>query len=197
MKIISLEGIDKAGKATQTHLLADRLRYEGYTVLTSDFHRYDTPTGELIRKWLTGEWEANQHTIELIMAADKQAQQDWFQRMDGAGLDFLILDRYTSSQIAYAIANDMNMLWICSLLQNIRQPDIEVLIDIPARVSMERKGKFGENDRYESDLEFLQKVRRTYHILFSKNRVDGMDPVNVVHRNIWEIVQASLPSKVS
>lgn len=204
MKIISIEGIDKAGKATQAKLLTDYLRNKGYKVTQSEFHRYDTPTGDLIMKWLKKEWDVDQTTIELIMAADKQAQQVWFDKLEMDDYDFLVLDRYTLSQVAYGIANGINGRWILELQKNMTPSDIDVVIDIPAEVSMGRKGKHnnGLNDRYESDLKMLKEVRNNYKnasIYYSapiKKIVDGMKMVDEIHKEIVRIINDFMEGEI-
>ena len=111
MKIIAVEGLDKSGKHTQTNMLCQYLKDQGYNTIKSEFHRYDTPTGELIMKWLKKEWDVDQSTIELIMTADKQAQQKWFNELEQQGVDYLILDRYTGSQEVYSEASGIDPLW--------------------------------------------------------------------------------------
>lgn len=185
MHIIAVEGLDKSGKHTQTEMLREYLINRGFKVAKSEFHRYDTPTGELIMKWLKKEWDVDQTTIELIMTADKQAQQQWFDELDEQGVDFLILDRYTGSQQVYAYANGVSPIWTAMLQKYMRQPSVEVFIDIPAEESMSRKGKHndGNNDRYESDLEMLKRARDIYKS--RKNiKVDGMQIPLAVHDDI-------------
>jgi dTMP kinase len=185
MKIIAIEGLDKSGKHTQSKLLAEYLKTLGYNVVQSEFHRYDTPTGELIMKWLTKQWGVDQKTIELIMTADKQAQQQWFNQLEAEGVDFLILDRYITSQQVYAEANGIDPYWTNELQKYMRKPDIEIFIDIPAEESMRRKGKHnnGENDRYESDLELLNRVRQLY-LKRDMIKIDGVQSVDEVHFDI-------------
>ena len=185
MRIIAIEGLDKSGKATQSKLLTDYLKSLGLKVVQSEFHRYDTPTGELIRQWLCKEWDVDQHTIELIMTADKQAQQKWFYELKNQGVDFLILDRYMASQQVYSEANGISPEWTAELQSYMWIPDIEIFIDIPAEESMSRKGKHnnGENDRYESDLSMLQNVRALYSSR-DNIQIDGMQTPRDVHEDI-------------
>lgn len=197
MKIIALEGLDKSGKATQTKLLTERLIKDGLKVYASEFHRYDTPTGELIMKWLTKEWDVDQATVELIMSADKQAQQKMFAQLESDGIDVLVLDRYTLSQVSYGSANGMDLDWIVQIQKFMRKPDIDIIIDIPAEVSMIRKGKHnnGENDRYESNCKMLNDVRINYKYLSTaysapkKRVVDGERTIEEIHCNIYQVVQ--------
>ncbi|MCY9592376.1 hypothetical protein PC41400_14865 [Paenibacillus chitinolyticus] len=194
MKIISIGGLDKSGKHTQSKLLTERLRSEGFKVMSSEFHRYETPTGELIMKWLRKEWEVSAETIELIMAADKQAQQDWFTELENEKYEFLILDRYSLCQVAYGLANGRDGRWIMELQKYMRKPDLDIIIDIPAEESMKRKGKHGENDRYESDLGLLTRVRSNYKNVSTnysapaKAIVDGLRSVEEIYKDIAKIV---------
>jgi dTMP kinase len=191
MKIIAIEGIDKSGKYTQTRLLCDKLINDGYRVQISEFHRYDQHTGALIMKWLKNEWKASQNTIELIMAADKQLQQEWFEELEKEKYDFLILDRYTLSQFVYGAANNMDINWIKELQRFMRKPDLDIVIDISAEISIKRKGKYGENDRYESDLQLLEKVRSNYLNFpadFSspiKIIINGERTIEQIHNDIY------------
>lgn len=192
MKIIAIEGLDKSGKHTQSEMIVNYLRQQGYKVEQSEFHRYDTPTGQLIQKWLYKEYDVDQYTIELIMTADKQAQQKWFEELESQGIDFLILDRYISSQKVYSCAGGVDAFWTFALQQHLRKPDLEIYIDITPEESMKRKGKWGENDRYESDLILLSKVREFYleRVNTRSNRfmVNGMQSIEKIHYDIVGVV---------
>jgi dTMP kinase len=121
------------------------------------------------------------------MAADKQAQQEWFYDLEKNNVDFLVLDRYTMSQFVYSLANNMEKPWVLQLQRFMRKPDLNIFIDIPGEESMKRKGKWGENDRYESDLALLNEVRSLF-FWYSKNIVDGMGTPEEVHKDIVELV---------
>lgn len=183
---MSIEGLDKSGKHSQSLLLTKHLEELGYNAVQSEFHRYDSPTGELIMKWLINEWSVDQKTIELIMTADKQAQQSWFEELENQGVDFLILDRYTSSQIAYSTGSGIDPSWINELQKYLRKPDIELFIDIAVEESMARKGKHndGVNDRYESDFDLLSRVRDNYANMEDLIVINGERGVDEVHRDI-------------
>lgn len=197
IKIIALEGLDKSGTFSQTGLLQNKLQSLGYKVQNGEFHNYASPTGKLIMDWLTNKWDVDQTTIELIMAADKQTSQTWFKKLEDKGIDFLILDRYTLSQIVYGLASGSDERWISSLQKYMRKPDIDIVIDIPAEVSMRRKGKHnnGENDRYESDVKMLQEVREIYKYISTeysapvKEVVNGERSIHDVHDEIFKIVK--------
>ncbi len=196
MEIIAFEGIDKCGKATQTNVLVEKLRKAGKNVVKSEFHRYDTPTGKLIQEWLYKKYDVDDQTIEFIMAADKQAQQQWFKQLNHDGVDFLVLDRYILSQEVYAISKGLNKIFVQMLQSCLIKPGVEILIDIPADLSMNRKGKHGDNDRYEEDFKFLNSVRTNYLSLCSQNGIDrlrtiidGTQTIDKVSDDIWNYVK--------
>lgn len=184
MKIISVEGLDKAGKHSLSKALQVALREDGLQVERSEFHRYDTPIGDLIGKWLRGEFEADQITIELLMAADKQNQQAWFTELEERGVDVLILDRYTASQWAYSIAQDVDYCFAEALQRYMRPPDMTIFLDIPAEESLRRKGKHngGVNDRYEADLHLQKGARSVYreYLGFNDICIDAQQSMETV-----------------
>lgn len=173
MKIIAFEGMDKSGKHTASVQLAEHLIELGYNVVQSEFHRYDTPTGKLIQDYLYGKYKVSNETIQLIMSADKQAQQDWIQELEDSGVDFLILDRYYLSQKVYSnyfidksnYTSDKTLLYkgiYSDIIKCFRKADITIYLDNTAETSMSRKGQHGENDLYEQNKELLEYVRSGY-----------------------------------
>jgi dTMP kinase len=164
MKIIPFEGLDKSGKATQVKLLQEGLEKEGFKVAVSEFHQYDSPTGAMIKAYLKGEIEMNTYALECIIAADKYNMVHQFNQWRHDGVDVLLLDRYVLSSLAYALNKEdaVSDQWLLGIIEHLPEPDFHVYLDVPAEVSMARKGKHGENDRYESDLEYLKRVRQYY-----------------------------------
>lgn len=161
MIILAFEGLDKAGKRSQADLLYQALLERGFKVEKSGFHRYDTPTGQLIRRFLDGEYQPGQLAMECIMTADKYAQREWILSL-AETTDVLILDRYVLSQCVYSMANGINIEFTSSLLQYLPEPDFHFYLDIDPETSMERKGEHGDNDKYESNHALLETVQEYY-----------------------------------
>lgn len=173
MKIIAFEGMDKSGKHTASMVLTNYLKDLGYNVVHSEFHRYDTPTGKLIQDYLYGRYKVSNETIQLIMSADKQAQQDWFSELEDSGVDFLILDRYYLSQKVYSdyfieksnYSSEEVLLYkglYSQIIKCFRKADFTIYLDNSAETSMSRKGQHGENDLYEENKELLNYVRKGF-----------------------------------
>lgn len=191
MIIIAVEGLDKSGKRTQVELLHEALYARGFNVESSEFHRYDTPTGQLIRQFLDGTYVVEQKAIECIMAADKYAQLDWFNEIEQK-TDVLILDRYTLSQRVYAEANKVESGFVYNLLEHLPEPDFQFYLDIDPVESMKRKGQHGDNDKYESNHELLVRARESYQWFIEYLEEDGLALTVNASRNAEEIHKSIL-----
>jgi dTMP kinase len=188
LKIISVEGLDKSGKKTQSALLAEFLRAKRFRVAESEIPNYSTLTGELIRKWLAKEYNVDQTTIEFIFTANRQEMQAQFKQLEEYEYDYVIIDRYTGSQRAYAVATGSEPEWVDVLQKHMRQPDIEIYIDITPEESLHRKGKHnsGVNDRYEEDINLLHRVRNIYlsNNMTPRIVINGMQSVEDIYKDI-------------
>lgn len=177
MKIIAIEGLDKAGKHTQADLLAEHLTEMGYKVARYEFVDYDSVTGKLIQEFLHHEQKLDPFTVQLLQAANKQELQPKFKSMDEE-YDFLILDRYVQSQFVYGayfilkqatkghvsaqeFSAQLNILDILSR-DTIVKPWLNIYIDVDVEHSIGRKGEHGENDDYERNKDLLEFTRKLY-----------------------------------
>lgn len=100
-KLIVIDGIDGAGKATQTKLLIERLKKAGYKTATLDFPQYyNNFFGHLIGRFQNGEFgdapTANPYMASVLYAADRWEAKEKIARWLEEGR-IVILDRYVSS----------------------------------------------------------------------------------------------------
>lgn len=167
MRIVAIEGLDKAGKHTATKALYDYFTGKGLKVERMSFPNYDTPIGAMIQKWLRGEILADEKTFELLQAADKQHAQTIIKEYERQGVDVLLIDRYVHTEWAYG-AYDNDDRWLAELTKYMRLPDDVIYLDVEPEVSMHRKGKCGDNDFYESDIERLRYTQSEFACLFEE-----------------------------
>lgn len=166
MKIIVFEGLDKSGKHTASLDFEKQLISQGYLVAKMEFPQYDTPIGQLISDWLHKKLDVDAHTFELLLAADKQSAQTKIQKFKDAGYDYLIMDRYIHSQLAYG-SYDNDISWVEMLIKYTCKPDFVIYMDVSPDESMKRRGQHGDNDRYESDYKRLSKMSDAYNKAFT------------------------------
>src|SRR3989441_6089634 len=113
-RLIALEGIDQAGKKTQTRLLSASLRAEGFKVGTLSFPIYSTSSGRLIRSFLAGRANTSPHALHMLYSLNRWENME---TISGAlkKNDFVICNRYTPSNLAYGEARGLSVQWLAGL----------------------------------------------------------------------------------
>lgn len=157
--IVAFEGIDQSGKETQALRLAERLQQEGKTVWLGGFPDYETAIGSEIRKFLDGERDYNPQTRQMLFVANRYEKLDAI-RAELQRVDYIILDRYKASGLAYGLITGLDMEWCIALERYLPDPDVVLLFDTPVEESFKRKSV--GRDRYEQERDFLVSVRDAY-----------------------------------
>jgi dTMP kinase len=183
-RLIALEGIDQAGKNTQTRLLSASLRREGFKVGTLSFPVYSTSAGRLIRSFLAGKTQSSPHVLHMLYSLNRWENME---TITGAlkKNDFVICNRYTPSNLAYGEARGLSVKWLAGLDAGLPEARAIFVLDVPIPKSFSRKTK--RRDVNERDRAFLEKVRRNYRSLsriFGWHLVDGTSPPSEVHQRI-------------
>ena len=189
-KVISFEGLDKSGKHSAMDFASELLEQKGYSVYKLSFPQYDTPIGQLIRQYLTNKLELTPKAFELLLAADKVNSSNKLNELF-TQYDFILIDRYVHSQVAYGLQN-ASYGYLSTLLSGVVLPDLVIYMDVDVNVSMSRQGEHGDNDKYESNAELLKAVKTNYDQMYRLKqdlfaRVDAnksFESVNVQLTNI-------------
>ncbi len=179
-KIIVIEGLDGSGKATQTKILADKLRARGCRVRQLSFPDYESDGSALVRMYLNGAFgdkpeDVNAYAASAFYAVDRAASylKDWKRDYDKGTL--LLSDRYCTSNIIYQMAkvsDDQRDAFICWQTDfeydklGLPRPDAVIYLDVEPDVSqklMEQRygGDNSKKDLHESNLAFLLSCRRS------------------------------------
>ncbi len=184
MTLITLEGIDKSGKATQTAILANRLRKMGREVETIAFPDYTTLIGRVIKRYLDGKADFGPELRQLLYVANRWEKQGtlklWLREEK-----LVIADRYTPSGLVYGLANGLNLEWMVSLEEGLPPSDLVIVIDVSVATAFEREEV---RDVYEANRDFLEKVRKAYLDLAEKFGwviVDGEKMKGDVAEEVW------------
>ena len=114
-KIIVIEGAcDGIGKTTQFNLLKDHIINEGYKIITHHFPSYNTPQGELVNKYLNGDFGKPTKELSYYIASLYTVDRavTWFNELkkEYENNKIILLDRYTTSTLIYqsALIDDIN-----------------------------------------------------------------------------------------
>jgi dTMP kinase len=195
LPLIALEGIDKAGKHTQSRRLQKTLIEKGCVVEHVAFPDYNTSLGGEIQKFLQGEIQLRPEVRQLLYVANRWERQsellEWLHHNS-----FVIADRYVPSGLAYGLANELSLDWMMNLEKGLPPADVVIIIDIPVEESYKRAVK---KDIYEMDTAFLTKVRDAYLQLASKFNwiiVKGDQSMDSVFNEIWKniITRLDIPT---
>ena len=189
---IVLEGIDGSGKSTQTFMLEHKLKRLGRKVYATR-EPTDGIIGGIIRAALTTKLKISHRTLQILFAADRSEHVKEIEERLKAGYD-VICDRYYFSSIAYGMV-DLDMEWLIKINSVFPEPDITILLDLPADIALRRLGDRFSKTFFERRA-FLTKVRENFMILSKKYNnfyiVDGTPPEEEVHKKIMDIVEKRL-----
>jgi dTMP kinase len=225
MKLIVIEGLDGAGKSTQISLLKEWFAARQMQCRYIHFPRTEAPYfGELIARFLRGEFGdiagVDPYLVAMLYAGDRKDAapmiETWLEEKY-----FVILDRYTYSNIAYQCAKmhteaEVMKLrdWILNLEFGhfgIPKPDINIFLDVPFRFTEEklknrrlgddRTYLMGSHDIHESSLEFQKRVRDIYKAVAMDDEnlqvIDCLDDDNMMPppEEIFEMILNKLKER--
>ncbi len=173
-KIIVIEGLDGCGKSTQLALLKEQ--FNDCRFIT--FPNYDSPSGEIIKQYLSGafcEEDAlrSAYSASSFYAVDRYTsfKQDW--EKDYLSGKTIISARYTTSNAFYQMTKLPTGEWetYCSWLYDyeyqklgIPRPDAVIFLDVPIDVSQQLltaryDGNEAKKDIHEADVSYLKACR--------------------------------------
>ena len=190
--IVAIEGIDQAGKNTQTEMLADALKRQDTTVETFSFPDYATPIGREIRLYLEKKRDFAPQVIHCLLSANRWEKLDQI-RAAASKNRVVLMNRYYHSNLIYGLANGMETEWLEGLDRGLPESDLVLVLDMPANESFHRKD--AGRDRFEGDDSFLKKIRDTYGAVAETRGwkvINAARPKEDVHRDIMETLLKAL-----
>jgi dTMP kinase len=191
-KIIVIEGIDKAGKTTQSRLLMDALKYNGKLCFCLDFPDYATPIGMEIKAFLDGKRGYPDQTKLMLLSANRWERRKDIQSMLESGT-IVILNRYYHSNLVYGISKNLELDWLQNLDKGLPREDLCIVLDVSKAVSKSRSRY--TPDLFESDDLLLEKVQRNYKKLarrFKWKVINANGPREEVSRKVMELVKTNV-----
>lgn len=176
--IISIEGADQAGKATQAGMLAAALGRRGLPTETFAFPDYSTPVGGRIRASLrragggaagTGQRQPPPppQLLHVLLAANRWEALPRIQAALAAG-SVVLMNRYYHSNLVYGLARGMGRGWLKGLDAGLPESDLVVVLDVDPSESFRRKS--AGRDGFERDAGLLERVRSLYRAEARRDR---------------------------
>jgi dTMP kinase len=168
-RLITVEGIEGAGKSTNLAFIAACVRDAGHEVVETR-EPGGTALGEAVRAVVLAPSETpiSPDAETLLMFAARAQHLDEVIEPALARGAWVVCDRFTDATYAYqGGGRDMPLSRIAALedwVQGALRPDLTLLLDIDPEAGLKRvAARGGDDDRFDAEtLEFFEKVRAVY-----------------------------------
>ena len=177
-KIIVVEGVDSSGKATQSNILAQRLKNEKNNVICVEFPNYKSDSSSVVKMYLNGDFDTDPNSVSpyaasSFFAVDRYASVfgEWKEYFSDGSI--VIADRYTTSNMVHQASKISDIKeksqfldWLYDLEYNklnLPEPDLVIFLDMPVenarQLMKDRANKINNSsvkDIHESNDAYLQ-----------------------------------------
>ncbi len=212
-KLIVVDGLDGSGKATQTKLLIKKFKKNNYKVVTIDFPQYFSFFGQMISKYLKGEFgkakNVSPYLCSILYAADRWQNKNKIEKWIKQG-KIIICDRYVSSNQIHqggkikTKEEKQNFLkWLDELefkFFKIPKPDLILFLNVSYKISQKLINKRGnKKDIHETSkshlmaaqkqsLELVKKMNNWIEINCVEN--DKILSEEIISEKIWQTLKS-------
>lgn len=181
--LVAFEGLDRAGKTTQTHLVSEALTKQKIKNIIFRFPDRETEIGKIINKYLKEEYESDPYVMHLLFSANRyECMKKINKYIDDNYI--VILDRYFYSGIVYSIANNIEDKWCYETEKLLRTPDIIFYFNTFFKKDC--------NERYENE-RFQNKIKKIFdEVLCNATKIDSSmsiyDITNFIKSKIFNLI---------
>lgn len=217
--LISIEGLDGSGKATQTGLLCGALQAQGVSLRRISFPDYAQPSSGPAKMYLSGQFGEDPDAVSAwaassFFAVDRCASylKDWKKDYENGAL--IVADRYSTSNMVYQMPKlprvewDSFLDWVQDFEYNrlgLPKPDLTLYLDMPESVSQRLLSKRYQGDESRKDIHernggYLSRcregadyaVRNLHWRRIPCARGDEPMPPEEIHQSILNLVKKEL-----
>lgn len=210
--LITIEGNDGSGKATQTKLLCDKLTQAGAQVKKLSFPCYDEPSSDMVKLYLNGYFgtdpsKVNPYAASTFYAVDRFASFERNWRSNYEADELIITDRYVMSNVTHQASKmppevrDGFIKWLYDLefkRFGIPRPDHVIYLYLDPEVNEKLRAERGDNkhdgkDIHESNSEYMRHVaeisltiakEQNWHIIRCDDGSGNMRSIEDINRDI-------------
>lgn len=186
-KFIVIEGLDGSGKSTQTKLLINRLKKEGYKVATIDFPRHGEKPAWLVDEYLRGKYgtaeKVSPYCASIFYAFDRYDAGFRIRKWLEEG-KIVIADRYLASNIGHQGGKIKNKKerkkyfdWLYHLeyeILKIPRPDYTFILKTSPVFSLKLAHKITDKEKKRRRKAYLGNRKRDIHEKDKKHLADAL-----------------------
>ncbi len=186
---IVFEGPDCVGKSTIIRRLSEKLRDEGFKVITTS-EPTNSKIGQLIRDWLLKNMINPPHIYALLFTADRYYHYYNEIKMKLKEGYIVLQERYKLSTIVYQSMMGLEIEWLEELNKYLPEPDITIILDAKPETILQRLRSRLNREVFEN-LEFISKIREAYLKICKKKKyilINTEDDINNIVENVYRII---------
>jgi len=187
--LISFDGTDSSGKATQARLLAGRLQARSHRVHQFATPDYQTKSGQVLAERLqnkAGNWSQTPWPEKLKLFSTNRAEHKTEVISALARGDLIVYDRYVPSSLGFITIealHENSLLKRADIHDAIRKveyeendmppEDVSIFLDVPPQISAtlleRRKEKLSDTDEYTDHIQVQERLYNEYNLLCHDN----------------------------
>ncbi len=217
-KFIVLDGTDGSGKGTQTKMLVETLKNEGYVVEMADFPQYGQKSAGAVEEYLSGKYgQVDAYVGSMFYAVDRFDASFKIRQWLEEGR-VVVSNRYVTanaghqgSKIDDSAERIKYFKWLDNLEYNmfgIPKPDLNIILHVPAKIAQKLVDKKPKEERtyingkkrdlHEADLKHLSRAELVFMQLaelFPNTKMIEcfeneklLTPIEV-HNKVWNLVR--------
>ena len=172
-KFIVIDGVDGSGKSTQKQLLVETLKQEGFEVEEIKFPQYGGKSAGPVEEYLAGKYGMLDAYVPSVFYAIDRFDASFKIRAWLEQGKIVIADRYVTAnaghqggKIESPAERVQYFKWLNEFEYNllkIPKPDLNIILHVPYRVSLELISKRAEKeDIHEKDKQHLENAEKVF-----------------------------------
>lgn len=221
-KLIVIDGNDSSGKQTQTTMLYERLKNDGFYIRKVEYPNYNSDSSLFVKMYLNGELgenlnDVNCYAASILYTVDRliSFKKEWEGFYNAGGI--VLADRYTTSNMIHQTVKLQNidekseyLDWLYDLEFNkiqIPKPEGIIFLDMPISFSLKlmenRNNKINNSDIkdiHEQDTSYLEQCYYNGKYVASKYNWDEIccvhdnkiKTINEIHEEVYNSVKKYL-----
>ena len=197
-KFITLEGIEGSGKTSSLKGITDLLDKKDISYIVTREPGGSSIGKELRAILLDPDTKISPEVELMLMLSDRKDHVEKTILPNLEKGNWVISDRFMDSSFAYQGGGrqlDKNLIISFAEYLNFPLPDLTLLFDLPAEISLSRVMARGKLDRFEiEELEFHNRIRKAYLDLAINNTdrikiIDSSQKLKVMLNNVQRVIK--------
>ena len=170
--MVAIEGIDAVGKNTQSRLLSKWLGKKDIKTTHMSFPDYDTPLAKKSNHFSLVKRTYPPELQHLLFAANRWEKSEEIKSRLHAG-ETIIVNRYTESNLAYGMANGLEVDWLANLEKGLPKPNLGDSAGRAAPDLLVSRRPGNKKDAYERSDDLQRKAQKAYRELAREARLEA------------------------